>query len=309
MDMMNVINQVGMLSITMLIGFLIVKTGYIDGQYKNAISKLIVNLILPCLIISSISEKELKLDLLKDLITVFFMAIFCIAVMYALGALVAKILKIPDYTARVHKIMSSCGNVIFIGYPILIAMYGEMGFFYAIIYWLLNDLFLWTIGILILSKKNDGEPFVKKLLNPNTISFAIAIIMFVFGLKLPPVIHSAVSGIGALTTSLSMLFIGMALADVDVKNIIKKWWVVVIAPIKLVILPIIFIMIFKYIGIRSILVGVVCLEAAMPVQTVTAIIAKEHEADFEYAAVGLFVTTILSIFTLPFICYLIKIWT
>lgn len=309
MDMMNVINQVGMLSITMLIGFLIVKTGYIDGQYKNAISKLIVNLILPCLIISSISEKELKLDLLKDLITVFFMAIFCIAVMYALGALVAKILKIPDYTARVHKIMSSCGNVIFIGYPILIAMYGEMGFFYAIIYWLLNDLFLWTIGILILSKKNDGEPFVKKLLNPNTISFAIAIIMFVFGLKLPPVIHSAVSGIGALTTSLSMLFIGMALADVDVKNIIKKWWVVVIAPIKLVILPIIFILIFKYIGIRSILVGVVCLEAAMPVQTVTAIIAKEHEADFEYAAVGLFVTTILSIFTLPFICYLIKIWT
>ena len=223
--------------------------------------------------------------------------------------MVAKILKIPDYTARVHKIMSSCGNVIFIGYPILIAMYGEMGFFYAIIYWLLNDLFLWTIGILILSKKNDGEPFVKKLLNPNTISFAIAIIMFVFGLKLPPVIHSAVSGIGALTTSLSMLFIGMALADVDVKNIIKKWWVVVIAPIKLVILPIIFILIFKYIGIRSILVGVVCLEAAMPVQTVTAIIAKEHEADFEYAAVGLFVTTILSIFTLPFICYLIKIWT
>lgn len=309
MDMMNVINQVGMLSITMLIGFLIVKTGYIDGQYKNAISKLIVNLILPCLIISSISEKELKLDLLKDLITVFFMAIFCIAVMYALGALVAKILKIPDYTARVHKIMSSCGNVIFIGYPILIAMYGEMGFFYAIIYWLLNDLFLWTIGILILSKKNDGEPFVKKLLNPNTISFAIAIIMFVFGLKLPPVIHSAVSGIGALTTSLSMLFIGMALADLNVKNIIKKWWVVVIAPIKLVILPIIFILIFKYIGIRSILVGVVCLEAAMPVQTVTAIIAKEHEADFEYAAVGLFVTTILSIFTLPFICYLIKIWT
>ncbi|MBR1970786.1 MAG: AEC family transporter [Clostridia bacterium] len=308
MDMMNVINQVGMLSITMLIGFLIVKTGYIDGQYKNAISKLIVNLILPCLIISSISEKELKLDLLKDLITVFFMAVFCIATMYAFGALVAKILKIPDYTARVHKIMSSCGNVIFIGYPILIAMYGEMGFFYAIIYWLLNDLFLWTIGILILSKKNDGEPFVKKLLNPNTISFAIAIIMFVFGLKLPPVIHSAVSGIGALTTSLSMLFIGMALADVDVKNIIKKWWVVVIAPIKLVILPIVFLLIFKYIGIRSILVGVVCLEAAMPVQTVTAIIAKEHEADFEYAAVGLFVTTILSIFTLPFICYLIKLW-
>ena len=47
----------------------------------------------------------------------------------------------------------------------------------------------------------------------------------------------------------------------------------------------------------------------MPVQTVTAIIAKEHNADFEYAAVGLFVTTILSIFTLPFICYLLKIWT
>ncbi len=309
MDMMNVVNQVGMLSITMLIGFLIVKTGYIDGKYKNAVSKLIVKLILPCLIISSIWEKDLKLDLVKDLITVFFMALFCIATMYCVGAIAAKILRIPDYTARVHKLMSSCGNVIFIGYPILIAMYGEMGFFYAIIYWLLNDLFLWTLGVIILSEKNDDEPLVKKLLNPNTISFAIAIIMFVFGIKLPHVIHLAVSGVGELTTSLSMLFIGMALAEVDVKNIIKKWWVIVIAPIKLVLLPIIFILIFKYVGIRSILIGVVCLEAAMPVQTVTAIIAKEHNADFEYAAVGLFVTTILSIFTLPFICYLLKIWT
>lgn len=308
MDMMNVVNQVGMLSITMLIGFLIVKTGYIDGKYKNAVSKLIVNLILPCLIISSISEKELKLDLLKDLVTVFFMAIFCIAIMFSVGALVAKILRIPDFTARVHKLMSACGNVIFIGYPILIAVYGEMGFFYAIIYWLLNDLFLWTLGVIILSEKSDDEPLVKKLLNPNTISFAIALVMFAFGIKLPNVIHSAVSGIGALTTSLSMLFIGMALADVDVKNIVKKWWVIVIAPIKLIILPIIFLLIFKSLGIRDILVGVVCIEVAMPVQTVTAIIAKEHNADFEYAAVGLFVTTILSIFTLPFICYLIKIW-
>ncbi len=310
MNTMVVAAQVGALAIVMFLGFLGAKTGYLDIKIKDSISKLIVNLILPCLIISSISSKELKPELLGDLGVVLLMSFFCIAALFLIGVVTAKVLKIPDGTSAVHKLLFTCGNVIFIGYPIITAMYGETGFFYAIIYWLINDLFLWTVGVIMLTKNKMGEKknFAKQLLNPNTVSFAIAILMLIFGIQLPSVIHEAVSGVGALTTYLSMIFIGMALATVDVKKIIKKWWILILTPLKLVIIPIGFMLLFKSFGIRELLLGVVVLEAAMPAQTVLSILAYEHHSDGEYAAVAMFITTITSLVTLPLICHLLQIW-
>lgn len=308
MNFMTVVGQVGMLAVIMLFGFVIVKTGYVEARHKDSISKLIVKLILPCLIISSISKETFEVSRLGELLTVAVMSVFCILILFLLGVISAKLLRIPDATVSAHKMMFCLGNVIFVGYPIIVAMYGETGFFYAIIYWLLNDLFMWTVGVFLLGKKNGEkkESFAKKLLNPNTISFVIAILMFIFGIKLPPVLNEAASSVGSLTTALSMIFIGMTLATVDVKKTMKKWWIFIIVPIKLVLMPILFIYLFKAIGIKDILFGVVVLEAAMPAQTVLTILAHENGADYEYTAIGLFITTIVSLFTLPFICWLLQ---
>ena len=309
MDFTAVSYQIVILALTISVGFIAVKTGYIDAKVKDALSKIIVKIVLPCLIISSISSKELDKGLMADIFKVFLMSFFCLFVLFGLGAVTAKALKIPKDTAKVHKLLTCLGNVTFVGYPVISAMYGETGFFYAIIYWLINDLFLWTFGLIILQKekpKSAGE-VLKNLINPNTIAFTAAILMLVFGIKMPKLLGDTVNSIGGLTISLSMIFIGMALAEVDAKIAVKKWWIFAIAPIKMVIMPILFIYIFKAFGIREILLGAVVLEAAMPAQTVLSILANENDADFEYAACGMFVTTILSLATLPFICYMIKI--
>jgi len=304
-----VAEQIGMLSFVMLLGFIIVKTGYVEAKVKDGISKIIIKLILPCLIISSISSKELNSELLGDIAVVFALSLFCIFTLFGIGILTSKLFKIPDATKPVHKLLISTGNVIFIGYPIISSVYGEEGFLYAIIYWLVNDLFLWSVGVFMLADKEKitKKSLCKKLVNPNTLSFIAAIIMLILGIKLPPVIKPAMEGVGALTTYLSMIFIGMALAEVDAKKALSKWWIFVIALIKLIVMPIIFILIFKELGIRELILGAVVLEAAMPAQTVLSILANEHKADFEYAAVGMFVTTVMSIITLPFVCYLLDI--
>ncbi len=309
MNFMTVVGQVGMLAFIMLFGYVVVKTKYVEAGHKDAISKLIVKLILPCLVISSISKENFEVSRLGELGIVFALSVFCILTMFGLGVVTAKLLKIPEATVAAHRLLSCLGNVIFMGYPIIVAVYGETGFFYAIIYWLLNDLFMWTAGVFLLSKKEGGpkENLWKKLLNPNTISFAIAIVMFFFGIKLPPILSEAVTGVGSLTTALSMIFIGMTLATIDVKKTAKKWWIFVIMPLKLVVLPVLFLLLFRFLGAPEMILGVVVLEAAMPAQTVLTILAHEHGADYEYTAVGLFITTIASLFTLPFVCWLLQI--
>lgn len=300
--------KIGILAVIILTGFTAVKTGYIDIKIKDALSKLIVKIVLPCLVVSSITSKELDKGLMGDVFTVFLMSVFCLLVLFGFGVITAKALRIPKETVQVHKLLACLGNVTFVGYPVITAMYGEEGFFYAIIYWLINDLFLWTFGVFILqgNRAENKKAMLKGLLNPNTIAFTVSIFMLIFGIKLPPLLYDAVDGIGGLTVGLSMLFIGMALAAVDIKTAAKKWWIFVIAPVKLVIMPVVLIYLFRQFGIKEILLGAVVLEAAMPAQTVLSILANESGADFEYAACGMFVTTLLSLVTLPFICFMIK---
>lgn len=310
MNFMITAQQVGILGTAMLVGFLIVKTGYVNADVKNAISKIIVKVALPCLIISSISEKDLERELLGNIFLTFCLSLFCLITLFAVGVLCAKLLKLSGGTRTVHKLLTSLGNVIFFGYPIIYALYGDMGFFYAIIYWLLNDLFLWTVGVFLFSRDNKEKKngsLLKNLLNPNTISFAIAVLMFIFGIKLPPIIAPAFEGIGALTTYLSMIFIGMALATVDAKKALKSYGVFVALVLKLIIMPFVFIFIFRLIPADKVILSVVILEAAMPAQTVLTILANDYDSDFEYAAVGMFATTLASLVTMPVVCHFLEI--
>ena len=295
------------LGIIMFLGFFVAKTGYISHKFKDALSKLIVNLILPCLIITSISSKEYNSELLVELGIDLLISLFCIITLYITGVITAKIFRIPEPTATVHKLLSVLGNAIFIGYPVIVAMYGEEGFFWVIPYWLLNDTFLWTVGVFMFSKKEKNTAKrLKKLINPNTIAFIIAIVMFIYGVKLPNILHSALTDIGSLTVPLSMIFIGMALSTVELKKILTKWWILILLPLKLVVMPVAFIFLFRYLPVRDIILGVIIIETALPSQTILSIVAKEYNSDYEYAASSLFITTLLSLVTLPYICSLIE---
>lgn len=310
MNMNAVTEKVIILGIMMLIGFIAAKSGYVNKVIKDATSKLIVKIVLPCLIISSMTSKVFKLELLGNILTVLILSVLCIFLLLSLGILTAWMFRIPDKSKTIHKLMFALGNVVFIGYPVISSVYGEEGFFYGCIYWILNDMFLWTVGIVMLTKneKKEKGALVKKLINPNTVTYMLAVILFVAGIKLPPFVDTAVKQIGDLTTPLSMLFIGMNLAEVDWTKAFRKWWIFVLAPIKMIILPMGLIFALKFLGIDDMLVGVIVLQVAMPLQIVLSIVANEHEADSEYASVGMFVTTVLCLVTLPLVCYMLNIF-
>lgn len=304
-----VVQQVGVLGIAMLIGFLAAKTGYVPVSIKDGISKLIVNILLPCLIVSSITSKEIGSGLWGKMGTMFLLSLFAIAVLFLVGTLLARLFRIPKSTAAVHRVLSTGGNVIFVGQPIVIAMFGPDVFLYYIVYWLLNDLFFWTVGFFLLSQNENTprKPLWKILCNPNTITFAAAVGMLVAGIRLPGLVQDAFAGIGALTTFLSMLFIGMTLATVSLGDTLKKWWSFLILPTKLILVPLALYLLFRFLGADPLLAGGVTLGAAMPSATVISIVATEVRSDYEYAAVGMFLTTVASLVTLPLVAYGIQL--
>lgn len=307
MDLSVIIEPIIKLFIVIAIGFLAAKFGYLPMQFKDVISKVIKKVTLPLLIITSMMSKELTSDALINTGIAALTALIVVIVMYGIGLFTAKIFGLKEPTKTVHALLSSTGNIVFLGYPVISAVYGAEGLYYAVIYGIVNDIFLWTLGVYLLNKSSGNESkkdTLKNLLNPNTISCVAGIILMLLKVKLPVIIFDTLSGVGHLTTNLSMIFIGMVLATVNVKKLYKRVSMLSIIILKMVAVPVFAAFLFKTLGVNSVTCGAVVLQIAMPAQTVMSIITNEAGSDVSYAAEYIFLSTILSIGTLPLVYYI-----
>ncbi len=307
MDLTIIVEPIIKLFIVIAIGFGVAKSGYLPTEAKDFISKVIVKITLPLLIITSMMSKELSADTLINAGIAAVSALVVMVVLYGVGLITAKLFKLAEPTKTVHALLCATGNVVFLGYPVITAVYGTDGLFYAVIYGIINDTFLWSIGVYLINKssgKGSSKEALKKLINPNTISCVLGIVLMLLGVKLPAIVFDTLSGVGHLTTNLSMLFIGMVLSTIDVRKIYKRVSMLSIIIFKMVVTPVFAAFLFHIFGINPVTCGAIVLQIAMPAQTVMSIITNEAGSDVSYAAEYIFLSTVLSIGTLPLVYYL-----
>lgn len=307
MDLTVIIEQIIKLFIVIAMGFAAAKTGYLPAQFKDVISKVIKQITLPLLIITSMMSKELTKDALINTGVSVISAVVVIGILYGIGLITASLFKLKEPTKTVHSLAGATGNVVFLGYPVISAVYGADGLYYAVIYGIVNDLFLWSLGVYLVNKsagKTTSKEAFKKLLNPNTISCIVGILFMLFGVKFPKILFDTLSGVGHLTTNLSMIFIGMVLSGVNIGKIYKRVSMLSIVVLKMIVTPIIAAILLSKLAIDPILSGAIVLQIAMPAQTVMSIITNEAGSDVSYSAEYIFLSTILSIGTLPLVYYL-----
>lgn len=309
MDGLNmIIHNVILIAVMMGIGYAAVKTKYISVDVKNALSKIIVKITLPMLIITSLTKVEPDADKVKSSLILAGAALVAIMILYMLGIVFSRVFKMKKSTAVVHQCMSAFGNIVFLGYPLIESIFGAEGLFYAAIYGFANDLLMWTFGLYKLASiKNENKNIwqnLKNLLNPATVAFGISLVMMIFGWKFTGIVGEVFDGMGGTTTYLSMIFIGGTLASVDLKNIYKRVSVYVLAVVKMIIAPIIMMFAVRLLPIDYMVKTVLILQLAMPSQTMVAILTTEYGGDVDYAAEGIFITTLLCICSIPFVYYM-----
>jgi len=300
-----------LLSIMMLIGYAAVKTGYISTDAKNMLSRIIVRITLPLLIVNSLTSVELDATRLKNSLFVIIAAVITIAILYIIGTGISKLLRQPMQTALIHRCMTAFGNIVFLGYPLIQALYGADGLFYAALYAFVNDLFVWTFVVWRLTVLNGGKKQSAKetlinCLNPPTIAFAVSFIMLIFDVKLGGAIKEVAGGMGGTTTYLSMIFIGGTLAEAKVSDLLKAFSTLLIVLIKMLIMPVILIFVMRMLPFDPLVKGVVVMQAAVPSQTIISVLTKEYGGDTDYVVKGIFITTVFGLLTMPFIYYLLS---
>jgi malate permease and related proteins len=307
METRIIISQIFILAIVVLIGAIAAKLKVLTHEAKDMLSKVIFNISLPLMLFTNFLKLDVTPRLLANSFVVLSVSGFVIIFMLLSGWAVTRIFNIKGREAAVFKAHSMFGNTIFLGFPLITALFGTEGLLYASMFQLVSNLIMWTVGVVVLTHGNgiSWKKSITRVLNPNTIATLTGLSFFLFSLKLPGLVVKPLSELGSANTWLSMLYIGAMLVLADVGGVLRKKSPYIVSMSRLIIVPAVLITLFAAFAAISGLVpdkmvsSVIILEASMPCMASVVIMAKELGADDHLAVGNVFVSTIISILTLP----------
>lgn len=288
----------------------------ITPEIKNNLSSLVVDITLPFLIFSNFANMEYDTHLIKNGLLVFGLAYVNFIIFYWLGKGTSKILGLKGQQATVHTIHTMFSNTALFGFPLLDALFPNgLGVFYGALYQFASNSATFTFSIYRLSKGTSKGGW-RSLINNNTIALLLGALVLLTGLRLPEVFKTSFQTLGKCTSPLSMLYIGATLASMSAKKMFAQKSIYFLSFNRLLLGPLLVAVIYLF-GFR--LLGlpfskeayfILILQAAMPCQTTVVVLAQRYNSDYELAGANLFVTTLLSIVSLPLVYYLLELlWT
>src|SRR6056297_2642197 len=235
-----IIYQIAILAILVVIGIIATKTKIITEGARKGIADLVFDVTLPLLIIATFARIDMTPAILRNSGLVFLFTYFALAVMYGVGDLSARLMRLKGNQRAVFINHHMFGNIVFLGFPLMDSLFpGGEGLLYAAVFQLSTNSVMWTFGVWIFLNGKGGrkKEVWSKMLNSNTLAFFVGLIIMFFNIKLPDLIFEPLHGLGKSTIYLSMLYIGSMLYHTKVKGVFRKPHVFLLAFNKLLLIP------------------------------------------------------------------------
>lgn len=325
MQQMNVmLSQVAALMILVFIGFLAGKKGYLPIETGGFLSKTVIRITAPSLLISTMTSYNFDAKTLSDGIWVGFFAVIFMFLSLLASFPASRLLKLEGTSANVFRAHTMLGNVGYMALPLLKAVLGDKAVVLAAFFVLSFESLNWTVGVILMNRhrKLSLAKTFKNFINANTIA-CIAGILFamtnlqhyirgtgtgevVFG-----IFHNVFNLLGNCTLPLVMLFIGMSAAERSgggFRELLKKPATLTLCVLRLAVIPLIDLGILLLLGnlVDPFVRTIVILEMAMPCSAIIVVMSAEYGSDHRQASDNVLYSTILSLFTLPLFVLLLN---
>ncbi len=286
-----VMQQMGVISILVIIGIYLYKTEVVDSTVSKKLSIIVMDICNPALILASILSGNITATH-DDLITAMILGAIFYLGLVVLGFIFPSIIKADSNNSRFYNVMTVYTNVGFIGIPVARAILPDNAILYVI-----YSLLFYTHGIVVLSNGKE-KMSIGKMFSPGTIMALLALVVFWFNIKPPLIISNSVSFIGNATVFLSMTLLGVNIARSEITRGLKniRIWIYII--LRMILLPIVMFFALKAIHCDSITIMALCLMALMPIGNLPLIQAEKTGEDTTLLSSAIAITTVVSIFTI-----------
>ena len=305
MSFIDTAAQIVSLFLIMIVGYVMYKRNVIDDAATIRYTKLIINISLPSQIITAfISNQGIVSN--KEVLTVFGITIVAYAVYAIVGILFVTLTRVPKSKRGTYMFMTMFGNVGFMGFPVITAIFGEEALIYAVIFMVIFNVLVYSFGILLINTNEENRGFqVKKLINMPFIAATLSIILYFANIRLPNVVMNSLDFMGNVTTTVAMLILGATVATMPIKELFDEWRIYLFIAVKLVIMPVVAIFFMQFVEVSELIRGTVIVLSATPVATNATMLAIEYGGDTKLTSKGIFFTTILCVISIPLITLII----
>lgn len=302
MDIKIVLNQVSVLFILLVTGVVIGKLKLGGKDFGRNIASLVFHLALPAMIVSSMSY-PFSLSMLTNGGRLIAIGIAVMLISYGASLIALRFLRVDALSRNIYQYGILFSNFGFMGYPIIEALLGREGVFYASLFNLPIYLLINSYGIMLIARgeKSRINMKLKNILNAPILAVLLGFCMFLLSVKLPGTLAVSLSMIGAMTTPLSMILIGFILSAARLKQLFCSFKVYLVSLIRLVVLPMIVLIVLKALNLGSMITAVAVITTAMPVAVNASILAEKYKGNSFLAAQLVFISTLLSAITIPII--------
>lgn len=302
-------------AIMMLIaaGFYFTGKPWFGKSGMDFLSKFTVEATLPFYMFYSIyrdiGSREALADLILKLPVTFVLILLCIG----LAAAAAALLKIRK--GRWNTFVAACGfpNVVFIGFPVIQALWGEGITSIGVIYYISSTILFWTVGTWILRRdgkaveKSDGFlSDLKMVVSPPIVGMALAMAVIVAGIRVPDFVLTPLSMISQLTSPMALVFIGSVIRNMDLSSMRFGRDLYAALVMRFLAVPAACVVFLNLMPISPEMRQVFFMLSTMPAMAQMGIMARQYDSDYEFACTVITMTTMISMLTIPVFMFLIQ---
>ena len=284
-----------------IVGYVGGKQGYLGGDFDRQLSKLVINITCPALILSSAMTGELPDR--RFILPLLLISVITYIVLAGIAFVLPRYLTKKKDDEGVLGFALMFGNVGFMGYPVVASIFGHEAVFYAAVLNVVNTFAVFTIGTILVTGKSEveGERFQKKVLY-STPMLAAYLTMAIVALEIdniPEAISQPLTMLGNITVPAALLIIGSSMSQLSLRALLGNFSVYATALFRLAILPIGVYYLCILLGFSEFVVNINTVVIAMPVATYGTILCLKYGKDTTTITEVTFITTLLSMVSIP----------
>ena len=307
----SLVFNVALLFLMLIPGFVMAKYRLSSEGFGKGLANIVLYFAQPALIVSAYI-RPYDARILENLIVVFLFSVLSHLLFTAAAFLFFH--RAEEGRAKMLRFATIFSNAAYMGIPLIVAILGEEAAIYASIYSSTFNLFVWSLGVFICTGDKKQASLKKVALHPVTISSVLGLLLFFLPIDMyvPSILVTGLSMLKELVAPLSMIIIGLRLAELSLKGVFRDRYLYGYLTLRLLALPtIIFFIMYglRFIGlpITDVAVTVILISAATPAATATSMFAEKFDCDAAYAGMLVAISTILSIVTMPLVSLLLQL--
>ena len=293
MNFWDVFGEMLVILFAIAAGYAANRLGYLGGETDQKVSKLLLNITMPAMIVAAVITGE-ELPGLGTILSLL-EAVFALVV--------PRFLPGTQGQKGVWRYALAFPNVGFIGYPVAVALFGDGALFYAAILALPFNLLSYSLGPLLLA--GAARFRWKQLFTPCIVASVLGLVLALTRLRPPALVGEMLDFVGDITVPLSLLVVGSLLAGMSAGQVLRSPKLWLLTAIRLLLLPVALCLVLRALGIDSLVLGIAVTQMAMPVAVNGTLLSMEYGGDTECMAQITFLTTAASIVTIPIVAVLL----